>query len=162
MKFFGKPKESSVESPNRSSKKSASWYQDRDFTMPCSRTEALSVFIGSGDINGKRQFGEAIDSYRESLNNGLQADMPPLVHGIYIQELSDNGFVIAAGNRVDTIWKFRLSLVGDNPVLGRFENIELNEKVALHNNHLVQDLINMVGILKRSVVAVGGRTGRWP
>jgi len=162
MRLFGRSEASSSEAPKRSTKKSPAWFQDRDFTMPCSMSEALGVFLGSGDLQGRRLFGDPVDTYNESVANGLPAGMPPLVAGIYIAKVRDDGFVIAAGNRVGTVWKCRLSLVGDNPVQGKFENIELDEDAASKHNHLVIDLINMNGILQRAVGSVGGRTGRWP
>ncbi len=131
-------------------------FRDRDFSMPCSRSEALDVIVASSDWEGNQPFGSAYESYSEAQNNGLPVGTPPLVQSIYFAEFGEDGFVIAAGNRTNTLWKLQLSLVGDNPVQGSLKTLERNSDQWMGN------VSRMLSSLERAVRSVGGKTGRWP
>ena len=131
MGLFGPPKE----------------FRERTFTMPCSRAEALEVISSSSDLDGNSPFG--------ILGSGPVSG-PPLMEAIYVESMNDDGFVIAAGNRVRTLWRMRMTLTGDNPTSGTFGALEVNDQRWFGN------VMGAVFALDKAVRSVGGRRGKWP
>lgn len=129
------------------------YFEERNFIMPCTPAEALQAIVNTQDHNGGLPFGAPYSEYQETGYSGT----PPLMETIYVTECSDNGMVLAAGNRVTTYWKMELSLVGENPTHGTFKAIEFNQDRWFGNVQL------MVFAIERALRSVGGSKGkRWP
>lgn len=136
----------------------APYFRERTFTMPCTRGEALDAIINTQDYEGVAQFGERVQEYLAKSQRGdVDPGRPPLQESIYIETLDENGFVMAAGNRVTTFWRMRLALEGDDPVRGSFGAISSDDSDRWFGN-----VMNMVFILERVVQSVGGQQGNWP
>lgn len=127
-------------------------YRRREFSMPCSPEEAMAVIF-------------ATPSYEQ--DNPLEVncpygqlehlDIPPLVAGIYIQNLGPSGFDIVAGNRVKTYWRLRLTLVGSTTTQGSLEAVEVNDSY-----HWSGNVLDLVYTLDRAIESTGGTKGKWP
>lgn len=131
-------------------------FRERTFTMPCTPQEAISVIAGAEDIDGNRPFGLLINNYIEAQERGEPVGQAPLAETVYLESLSDTGLSIAAGNRAKTLWRFKLTLTGANPVSGTFGATEVNSEKWPKN------VWNFNAALRRAVTSVGGKTGKWP
>jgi hypothetical protein len=137
MRFFGSPRQ--PEPPAQ--------FKERTFSMPCSRAEALQVISSSEATRGDLPF--------KVLGSG-PANGPPLTAAIYVESMDADGFVLAAGNRVETFWRMRMALAGDNPTRGTFGMVDLNKDQWSGNT------LSAVFALQRAVESVGGKTEKWP
>ncbi|MGC0366394.1 hypothetical protein ABH922_004378 [Rhodococcus sp. 27YEA15] len=123
-------------------------FRQRTFTAPCTGSEFLQVLHGTSDYDGEYPFQVMLDVGPLS--------GPPLAETVYIESLSDNGFVVAAGNRVKTLWRMQLELQGDNPVAGSFGSLTVNDERWFGN------VMKMNSALSSAARSVGGRTRKWP
>lgn len=123
-------------------------FRERTFTAPCSRQEFLSVLADTRDYEQGVPF--------QFLQEGALSS-PPLVETIYLETLSDRGFVVVAGNRAKTFWKLRLDLQGGNPVSGTFGALLINDEWKWPGN-----VLHMNFALADAVRSIGGRTEKWP
>jgi hypothetical protein len=137
-------------------KKPPDSFRQRNFTMPCTPHEAMSVIAAATDHEGDRPFGVLIDDYLQAKQNGGAVGQPPLVDAIFIESLSDTALAIAAGNRVETLWRMQLVLTGANPVNGSFGASEVNKTKWMGN------VLKMNSALRRAVESVGGKAVNWP
>jgi hypothetical protein len=120
--------------------------------MPCTTEEAMAVILSIQDIEtGDRMFGERVEA-REG-----EGSRPPLVECVYADNVTANGFDIVAGNRMNTYWRYRLSLSGSDPVRGNWEPVEMNDETRWPGN-----IFKMVFYLGRAVHSVGGTLEEWP
>lgn len=127
-------------------------FMTRDFTMPCTPTEALYVINNTvSPVNGD-------SSNKVYPFGGLSASdgQPPLMETIYADSIHESGFDIVAGNRVNTHWRMRLTFSGSNPTHGKYEAIERNSDKWYGN------LQSMIYTLENAIASVGGQTGTWP
>lgn len=122
-------------------------FRQRSFTMPCTRQEAMQVLSETEALYGEKPFEMITDA---------PASQPPLSDEVYLESIGDNGFIIAAGNRVRTYWRVQLTLSGDNPTMGTFGSIEHNSSMWPGNGTM------MKFALERAIDGVGGRRHRWP
>lgn len=137
-------------------KKPPDSFRERKFTMPCTPREAMSVITSTTDHEGDRPFGALIDNYLAAKERGDPVGQPPLVETVYLESLSDNELAIAAGNRVNTMWRMRLVLTGADSVNGSFGATEVN------STQWVGNVLKFNSALRRAVESVGGKTVNWP
>ena len=132
MGLFGPPKE----------------FRERTFTAPCTSGEFLQGLKGATDYEGEIPFGILLESDPQA--------HPPLVETVYLESLNHDGFVVAAGNRVKTMWRMQLTLQGSNPVQGTFGALTTNDQRWFGN------VMKMNSALAEAVRSIGGRTKKWP
>ncbi|WP_338481324.1 hypothetical protein [Rhodococcus sp. DN22] len=123
-------------------------FRERTFTAPCTSAEFLHVLKGSSDYEGDTPFGVLLDMAPQQ--------NPPIAETVYLESFTSDGFVIAAGNRVKTLWRMQLTLQGNNPVEGTFGALNVNDERWFGN------VLSMNAAISETVRRIGGRTKRWP
>ncbi|NMM84480.1 hypothetical protein B2J88_08900 [Rhodococcus sp. SRB_17] len=132
MGLFGPPKE----------------FRERTFTAPCTSAEFLHVLKGGSDYEGEYPFGALLEMEPQP--------HPPLAETVYLESLSHNGFVVAAGNRAKIMWRMQLTLQGGNPIQGTFSPLTTNDSRWFGN------VMKMNSALNDTVRSIGGKTKKWP
>ena len=127
-------------------------YRRREFSMPCSPEEAMAVIFATP--SNRQDNPLEVNCPYGQLEH---LDIPPLVEGIYIQNLGPSGFDIVAGNRVKTYWRLRLTLVGSATTQGSLEAVEVNDSY-----HWSGNVLDLVFTLARAIESTGGTKGKWP
>lgn len=132
------------------------YFRERTFTMPCTPREAISVIAGATDLDGGQPFGAVINSYLRAQERGEPVGQAPVAETVYLESLSDEGMVIAAGNRAQTMWRLKLTLSGSNPVNGSFAGLDVK------TDRWFKNVWNFNSALGAAVRSVGGKTLKWP
>ncbi|KAF0957291.1 hypothetical protein [Rhodococcus sp. T7] len=123
-------------------------FRERTFTAPCTSAEFLQVLKGASDYEGDKPFGVLLEMEPQP--------HPPLAETVYLESLTHNGFVIAAGNRVRMMWRMQLTLQGNDPIQGTFGPLTSNDERWFGN------VMSMNAALSDTVRRIGGRTKKWP
>lgn len=153
-------KSSTSNSNNLMPKSQQPYLLHRNFTVPCTSFEFLSVlFSGQNSFQNEEIWKNLKESYDRNLETGTGVIQAPLTEAIYLTNWNENGLEVMAGNRANSYWTLLLRLDGSNQVSG---SIDFNVPPGTEAVRWYGNVMTLVADIQFAVLSIGGKIGDWP